>query len=228
MDTTKKLTRFLAIGLFAVFMNASVSHAAVYTYTGNNFDTFFNSTAYSGAAKITGFFELANPLAANLSLQSIIGDITSFSFSDAVIPEPPFGAVPTKIINTFQVSTDQFGNISNWFIDITSVYDGDPIDTVVPGTAGVEVLNTGIASKNITVGGGPFTVGADDFASFNNCTAAFSIAGPCAQGVFGDSGAISESAGSWEVTEVSLPPTFPLFTAGLGLLGLLRWRRKLA
>lgn len=66
--------------------------AATYTYTGGNYYSVTNYTTcgtgtcanFTTSMRITGSFTTSAPLAANLSLQNVAAQVTSYSFSDGV------------------------------------------------------------------------------------------------------------------------------------------------
>lgn len=82
----------------------------IYTYTGNTFTKAYG--AYNTTSdRVTGYFVLGAPLAANFSLQSITP--LAFSFSDGVQT-----ITNTNITTTpsFTVSTSPSGSLLNWEI----------------------------------------------------------------------------------------------------------------
>ena len=79
-----------AIAAFCILLIVSSFYPArastVYTYTGNFFNEFVNqnppSGTYDASMRVTGSFEVATPLAPNLSFQDIKADVLHFSFFD--------------------------------------------------------------------------------------------------------------------------------------------------
>ena len=97
--------------LVALQANASV----IYTYTGNNFTatSLDGPTApaatYTTADSVSGFVELAAPLAANLGLNTVVTPL-SFSLSDGLNTLTNTNAT----FSSFWFSTDASGNIVAW------------------------------------------------------------------------------------------------------------------
>ena len=102
----------------------------IYTYTGNDFTSAISP--YTTSDSITGYFVVATPLAANLSL----GPITpiSFSFSDGV--DTLTNANTTS--QTFYVATSPSGSLSNWGIAVATA----------ASTEGIEICNSAICTPS--------------------------------------------------------------------------------
>ncbi len=100
----------------------------LYSYSGNNFDLFQDgidpvSPTYDTTNRVTGFFEVASPLAANLGLTDISGILLSFSFTDGITTRTntdtagaDTGVDPSFL---FRVSTDSLGGIETWSIQLS-------------------------------------------------------------------------------------------------------------
>ena len=98
------------------FLASSVQASVVYTYTGNNFDTFRTSDdstpSHDTTMNVTINLEFANALMPNISYIGGFYDTESISFSDGL----------NIIDNTnitggrLQYKTDSLGNIFDWFI----------------------------------------------------------------------------------------------------------------
>jgi hypothetical protein len=175
----------------------------VYTYTGNNFpsggieDVTPPNGAYTTSMSVTGSFTLQNPLSANLPLTDITADILSFSFSDGRHMFTNLNAgIPFLIIGT-----NPLGNIDAWDVRLVSGSGHFP-----------------------DVGSQRWQIDSDsgsDVVQTREC-----IVTECAV-EFIDS-AIVRPGGTWSVStaETPLPAALPLFTGGLGVIGLLAHRRK--
>ena len=109
------------VALFFVLMTSQASAVVSYTYTGNFFTTIDDSSppvgTYDNSMRISGIFDLANPLAANTSAD-ITADVLDFSFfdgrntltkSDLAILGPDDTA-----FQFFFIQTDASGQIEQW------------------------------------------------------------------------------------------------------------------
>ncbi|MEO6567333.1 MAG: PEP-CTERM sorting domain-containing protein [Opitutaceae bacterium] len=121
-----------------------------YIFTGENFDTIFDSPAvpgtYTTAMSINGSFETASALPASFS--GVVTPLT-FSFTDGrTVFSNPFPG--TTVANQFMFTTDAGGNIADWNIQLAY-------------TSGVTTFNllssTGVANASITNPGGADTTG---------------------------------------------------------------------
>ncbi|HHO58812.1 MAG TPA: hypothetical protein ENJ64_01120 [Thiotrichales bacterium] len=107
---------------------APASAAVTYRYSGNTFNTFSAPTSYTSAMSVTGSFELAAPLAANLFFADL--NPLSFSFSDGI--NTITDATATQ--SSFQFATDFTGEIAGWRISVSTsdgfVFAGDTIFSI--------------------------------------------------------------------------------------------------
>jgi hypothetical protein len=121
--------RLTAILLAAILLPVpALADTLTYTYTGNDFTTVYRG-AFTTSDAVTGSFNIASPLAANLQFQPIYSSLLSFSFSDGlstIDSTQSFGATPI-----FDVATDAGGNITQWDIDLVSGdYLGDYVSEI--------------------------------------------------------------------------------------------------
>ncbi len=102
-----------AVLLCLVFVlgGAQVAQAdTVYTYTGNNFNFFYNGTSCGSVCSVSGSFSVSTALGANLVNYTVAP--TSYSFADGLSTNTD----QNSQVNTFTVSTDGSGNIIAWTI----------------------------------------------------------------------------------------------------------------
>ena len=121
----KKLVTVLAVAVVvASSLGIATSALAIttYSYTGNNFDNFFSyggmyvAGEYTGSMRVTGWFEVANPIAAGVSDQFITP--LSYSFFDGRITYTDQNSVVWYPGSSFSVSTNETGDISSWYIGV--------------------------------------------------------------------------------------------------------------
>jgi hypothetical protein len=192
----KKSYRFaraaLLVWLFVPSAN-SVQAATVYSYTGNNYEQIMG-TLYNTSMSVTGSFTTEAPLI-NFS-----GDasslITQFSYFDGIntLTEMNAGVF-------LRLTTDNFGSITDWFIDINNtdqIAAGDPYFSI----SSADSFDSGITGECA-------------FADSSGCSV-FSI---------DEQGLINDNPGSWTV--VPIPAAAYLFSTGLlGLIGIARRRKS--
>lgn len=112
----------LALVVLSLLVTAAPARAsAIYAYTGNPFTsvTLAGPTApadpYTTADRVTGFIELASPLAADLSPLTALAPV-SFSFFDGVNTITDANATFTS----FEVETNNVGTIVNWLVRVSA------------------------------------------------------------------------------------------------------------
>src|SRR5271167_475911 len=101
----------LAAGL-SVFAAAQSRADVVYTYTGADFTLCSNmggGGACGGLTNNSGSFTVATALAANLSVDTISGELVSYSFTNGLTTFS--NTTPGITIDAFYVSTDSSGHI---------------------------------------------------------------------------------------------------------------------
>ena len=112
---------FIAASLCSPLGFANVT----YTYTGSNFTNVVDDPSvpgsYDASMRISGTFELGNPLPPNRSLNDDNVAPLSFSFGDgrSVITN----ASPALNVQVFRIATDAAGNITQWNISLISQPD---------------------------------------------------------------------------------------------------------
>jgi hypothetical protein len=106
--------RILFIWIFFVISSPAWS-SVIYTYTGNNFDTFPNAPSvaptHDTTMGVTATLEFANLLPADIDAYFSL-NLTNFSISDGVntIDNSNFSS------GNLRVGTDSSGNIDEWFL----------------------------------------------------------------------------------------------------------------
>ena len=111
-----------------------VPHAGATTYTLSGATYSVKSSLYAGATGITGSFTTASPLPPNLASAPIaggtggLGFVTSWSFNDGVFTYTEANSTlwtdGTDDADSFAVSTDSAGNITDFFIVLTMPSSG--------------------------------------------------------------------------------------------------------
>ena len=152
---------------------------------------------------VSGSFFLPSPLPANRPVGPVPG--AAFTFSDGRNTINNFNVFNVLF---FEVGTDALGHINTWSIDL--------FDAPTPAVLGAVQARIGTI---FGFGSGEDSVWLEDCGFLNG-------AGACVIGVDAASG----PSGSWsdDIPPVAtpLPAALPLFATGLGVLGLLGWRRK--
>jgi len=201
-----KKSRLLSVLSAYALMFASLPLGAsvIYTYTGNYFDEFTDTTGigpeYDASMRVQGIIELASPLSPDLTM----ADVTpiSYAFHDGVNIVTETGDHGGQDI--FRFSTDGTGSITEWDVTI-------PIFPPSPVSAG-DIIKASITRSSVqdTVDLG-FT--GTYFDSTNYAV---------------DLGSIDGSPGSWCTGDgcpsfIPIPPALWLFCSGLlGLTGMAR------
>jgi hypothetical protein len=209
---TRRLCLTAAIAnVLGILISIDLAHGVTtYTYTGNIYRSgtrfgFDNQQPPDGGyvietMSVSGSFTLASPLAADFPFTNVTPNVLNFSFFDGRNEVTNLNAVNPS----FEVGTNSTGNINFWHIIVHTndvlTFRGQQewrIPTVFDRADIIECVFAGI-----------------------NCTATNS-----------DFAFNERSAGTWSVTSdgtpvVPLPGALPLFATGLGVLGLLGWRRK--
>lgn len=178
----------------------------IYTYTGNNFDTFLDDTppagAYTNSMRVTGSFELAAPLPAGLPLTAITP--LSFSFSDGRLTRDNTNS--PAIIN---VGTDLSGSINAWSIMLRSPF--------------ILIIQQGEQTHNIVTESAASALTRDQ-GHMVECITHLTPTS-CVVGI--DDGIRRDSPGVWSVPAGDVPEAATLALLGLGLAGLGWSRRRL-
>jgi hypothetical protein len=148
--------RLLCLLSLLIVLPKVASADTVYTYTGKDFTTLSNNTAFTNQFTtsdfITGYFDLASPLAANLTATAITP--TSFSFSDGVDTIADADAASSS----FDVSTDATGRITAWTIYLSAgssfpVENISSVNTSAQIDVGYDVFSTSRTGNSSYSGG---------------------------------------------------------------------------
>lgn len=184
-----------------------VKASVIYSYTGNNFDTFWEAGTdaepytYDLSMNITGTLELDTPLDA--SLVNVGVTPISFTFNDGI------NTLTNLNTNTsaFMFSTDANGDITTWSI-LTAINFQDPISE---GDISKSISTENFGVFNYDIGFTSICTGLTDTGCLTSLRR----------------GSATISTGTWiETTVVPIPATVWLFGSGLlGLIGITRRKR---
>jgi len=188
----------LAQCLWAVqFADASV----VYTYTGDDFQYASSTSPYTPTDSITGSVTLSSALGASSS--GVVAAV-SFSFS---VGNTTISTCSYSPSCEFSFATGSNGAIDYWFVSVTNETSGTSNGPfiisenyesgITPPPGFLSLLYPPYVSQDEVVGSGYY---------------AYNVVDP----------------GTWSgpISATPLPAALSLFASGLGVLGLLGWRRK--
>ena len=174
-----------------------------YSYSGNDFTQIENDYAlpvpgtYTTAMNVSGWFEVAGPLAANTS--HLLVTPLSYSFTDDRSTYTNLDSVLSSA-DSFEVSTNATGNIVSWFIGVQAFGTGNL------WTTNDNSRQCGPSAPCV------FDYGAVEPNWYNSTTQR-------------DSAIVWNNPGSWTST-VPEPESYAMLLAGLSLLGIVARRRK--
>jgi len=195
----------LLIAVATLLPASQAAAVTVYTYTGLNYtsiqDQIPDGVSYTTSMNVTAWFTLANPIAPNLPLHEEFMNVLDFSFFDGRFSITPVNALGTTF---FRVQTGSQGEILTW--DIEGVLLG-PLPFYV-------IQSFNLPANQLVMDRGVYAV----------CSTGTGCTNPVADEQ--DFGRNLNSPGTWSQRETPLPAALPLFATGLGVLGLLGWRRK--
>jgi len=130
----KKLLTVLAVAVVvtsSLGISTSAWATTTYSYTGNNFNIIENigniSGTYDTSMSLTGWFEVASPIAGNATNLFIAP--LSYSFYDGRNTYTNLNSGPYYPGDSFKVWTDSTGNIINWYIVIYNNEDTGSVQT---------------------------------------------------------------------------------------------------
>jgi hypothetical protein len=151
---------------------------------------------------VSGSFTVASPL---LNVNGdITADVQSFAFFDGRSHLTNLNAIPTQFI----VLTEN-GKILRWGISVSTIFAlalGDQSFAIRTST----FFDSGLIIECVAAAGGECTTISQDSANTELLNGRLS----------------GNWSGPQDAIATPLPATFPLFATGLGVLGLLGWRRK--
>ena len=192
------------VGLLAVGTASTALANATYSYVGNNFVTItdniwlFVPGVYTTDMRLTGWFEVADPLAANSTRLAVTP--AAFSFTDGRSTYTSTDSVLTTFFPdiAFAFSTDADGNIVNWTIGVQRF-----------GTGALWSVND---PSNPDYSGLLYDYGAVEPNWYSGTTQR-------------DNAIVRNNPGTWTMTR-SVPEPGTLALLGLGLAGLGITRRR--
>jgi hypothetical protein len=127
----------LAVFLFGALPVAASADPVTYTYTGNDFTSFTQPSAYTTSDSVTGSVTLSSALADNINTFVLEpgASVLSFSFSDGLQTITNLNATGSA----FAFKTDASGNITDWQLTVNiGPVASDSIASVnAPGNLGV-------------------------------------------------------------------------------------------
>jgi len=190
--------------LVFLLASAPAQASAIYTYVGNPFsdivDLPFPPGTFDTSMRVTGFFELANPLPSDLPLTDIGADVLSFSFSNG---RSTLTAADSNLSTFFFVQTDAAGQISVW-------------DIIVQQTLLISEHDTQIVTQN-DIDGALGLSGVQDRGLLSMCDPALVPRGLCI--TLADQAFVDNLPGSWSSSGPVTPVPAPE-PASCGLLAL--------
>ena len=183
---------------------AARADSATYTYTGNAFTNCYN--AYAGkCTHETISITLTAPLGDNLNATQVSSSVTSFVFSDG----SGLNVNPSNAgFGSFFVSTDPFGNITQWWAQAGFCLD--------PSCSTVDFVETLSGLFEGTPISGSLDFATVNFPAGNPCTTSAPSFDPAAC-VFLDTAFVGNNPGTWSTPE---PSTLLMLGFGL-IIGLL-------
>ncbi len=126
------MVRKAAIAILGLWLSGT-AFATTYTVVGSTYTTVFSP--YTTAMSVTGTFDTANPLPANMTNLDIgpngSGLVTAWSFFDGVNTFTQANSAPEPGVGSFSVGTDAKGNITSFGIDLESPRPPNAINDVM-------------------------------------------------------------------------------------------------
>lgn len=206
----------IVLVLLLLLVSVPARASAIYTYAGDPFtdvvDLPFPPGTFDTSMRVTGWFELADPLPADLPLTDIGGDVLAFSFSNGRSTLTNAGP---GLATIFFVQTNAAGAIDVWDVILQQSLVLTPLGD----------HDTRIVTQNDTAGLLGLS-GVQDLGALLMCDPALVPRGLCSS--FEDSAFIDGSPGVWlsstPPTAVPEPATAGLMALGAALLAARRRR----
>jgi len=206
-----QICRACCISAIACMVFFGPAEAVTYTYTGPNFlaaaitDSPQPAGTYTTSNSVTGSFVVPNLL---LNFSGLATPV-SFSFSDGRSTLTNLNTVAAS----FGLQTDSSGHVLSWFLNFATAegpHVGDQNSRIFTnGQTGGIGQDSGLLQEIISITGG-ITFSDDQGKTFL--------------------GTSTGLAGVWsfgaDAIVTPIPTALPLFATGLGVLGLMGWRRK--
>ena len=216
----RSFNRFFLISLALLGLSvSSVSATYVYTYTGDNFDTFFDSPRPAGASS-AGCMSACNFNASSMINGSFVLDtpLLPIQFSGLIIPSHyTFTAgivtisdtTPNQFISNFFIATDINGDITDWHIEVATG----------SSYSGIGSFFTRIETRSQSF--------YFDQGRVQECVSEFILLGLTLCRLYLNDDAYNESSpGTWSVSSAPVPAAVWLF--GTGILGLIGFSKRKA
>ncbi len=203
------------LGVILLLVVGSAQAAAVYSYTGNNYDEFKHDPDYEGnyttEMRVTGSFETSVALGANYFGDPIAdGLITDFSFFDSRATLTYDDVMQNDYIHVlhFSIATDVNGDVEYWLIRLNNAGNVDPAE--YSGQHLVVTRNLGLE---------------EDSGRLGKCNPYFTDRCLLDDN---DWGRVLENPGVWtsSITAVPVPAAVWLFGSALAGLGWMRRRKS--